>query len=391
MKSWPRVLVVLTLAHGLVDTFSGFVQPLWPDLQRSLALGDGPIQWAYVLWALASSVSQLAFGYWGDRARGRWLLWAGPLVGLVCLSGVGLAGSFATLSTLLILGGFGVAAFHPEAAALAGSSAPGHRSRAMSVFAVGGYLGQAAGPIYSGALTTSFGLKALVWSLGWGLPILGFLTWGLGPPAEGEPSLEERPHIPLASLVRGKRAVLSVLLLTGMFRIVPALGIPLALAYLLKGRGASNEQVGVIQAVFMGAIGAGGLGCATFLRRAAERRALWLMPLLAVPPILACPVAGLGALLACAAASGLFLGATLPILISYGQRLLPDGQRLASSITMGVTWGLGGAVVAALMTVVNRLGRPDLAFPAFVVACLVSSVLCAWLPEPEARGDLPPA
>src|SRR5262249_10118808 len=150
---------------------------------RSLALEDGSIQWAYVLWGLATSVSQLGFGYWGDRRPRGWLLWAGPAVGLLCLSLIGLAPDLASLSTLLVLGGLGIAAFHPEAAALAGSCAPNDRSRAMSVFAVGGYLGQAAGPIYSGVVTTHFGLEALVWSLGWGLPLLVLLILGLRPPA----------------------------------------------------------------------------------------------------------------------------------------------------------------------------------------------------------------
>jgi MFS transporter, FSR family, fosmidomycin resistance protein len=62
---------------------------------------------------------------------------------------------------------------------------------------------------------------------------------------------------------------------------------------------------------------------------------------------------------------------------------MPEGQRVASSITMGVTWGIGGAVVAVTTTVANRWQRPDLAFSLYAAACLGSSALCAWLPEPE--------
>ncbi|MHC5543554.1 MFS transporter [Singulisphaera rosea] len=138
MRPFPRLLLVLTLTHGLVDTFAAFVQPLWPDLQNQLSLDEGSIQWAYVLWGLASSVSQLLFGYWGDRDRGRMMLWLGPVVGVICLSAIGLVHSLVALNLLLIAGGLGIAAFHPEAAALAGSSSPDHRSRAMSIFAVGG-------------------------------------------------------------------------------------------------------------------------------------------------------------------------------------------------------------------------------------------------------------
>jgi FSR family fosmidomycin resistance protein-like MFS transporter len=68
--------------------------------------------------------------------------------------------------------------------------------------------------------------------------------------------------------------------------------------------------------------------------------------------------------------------------------MLPEGQRTASSITMGVTWGLGGLVVAATMAACNRGQRPDLAFATFAVSCLLSSLLCAWLrvPAPAPPG-----
>jgi FSR family fosmidomycin resistance protein-like MFS transporter len=391
------VLIVLTLAHGLVDTFAALVQPLWPDLQRGLALDESAIGWAYVLWGLATSVSQLAFGYWGDRDRGHWMLWAGPAVGVVCLSAVGLAPSFGGLCVLLFVGGLGIAAFHPEAAALAGSCAPKERSRAMSVFAVGGYLGQAAGPIYSGVVSTNFGLKALAWSMAWGFPLLALLVvrLDLDPPGQPDSPRDRGSTISLGALVHGKRRTVSMLLAIGTLRVLPALGVPLALAYTLKARGDSNELIGVIQAVFLGAIGAGNLGCALFIGRGIERRVLWLLPLAVAPVFWALPMAGPLALPACVAVAGLLLGSTMPILVSYGQQLLPDGQRVASSITMGVTWGLGGVLVALTMSCASRVHHPELAFSVFAAGCAVSSVLCAWLPDAHAdripEGEIQPA
>lgn len=390
MKSLPRALLFLTFAHALVDTFAAFIQPLWPDLQHGLALEDGSIQWAYVLWGLASSVTQLAFGYWGDRDRGRWLLWAGPAIGVICLSAIGLVSSFGALSLLLIVGGLGIAAFHPEAAALAGSCAPEERSRAMSVFAVGGYLGQAAGPIYSGVVTTHYGLRALVWSMAWGAPLLALVVLGMGRQAAGPAPTSAGNAISLGELVRGKRTALAFVFAIGIFRVLPALGVPLALSYMLKARGDSNELIGIVQSAFLGGIGAGSLGCALFVRHGIERRVLAQLPILVVPLLAACPLIDGPALMACVGLAGLLLGATMPILVSYGQRLMPEGQRVASSITMGVTWGIGGMVVAALMAAVNRGHRPDLAFLALAAACAISSLLCAWLPDAESVATRAP-
>lgn len=373
--------------HGLVDAFGAFVQPLWPDLQQSLALEQGSIQWAYVLWGLATSVTQLGFGYWGDRHPRGWLLWAGPAVGLFCLSVVGLAPGLASLSGLLIVGGLGIAAFHPEAAALAGSCAPHDRSRAMSVFAVGGYLGQAAGPIYSGVITTHYGLKALVWSLIWGLPLLGLLVLGMRDPSRVAKPDQPRPAVPLADLVRGRGPALSMVLAIGILRVLPAMGVPLALSYLLKGRGHSNDFIGIVQSAFLAGIGAGSLGCALFVRREIERRVLWQFPLVVAPLIWICPLVNVQALILSVSVGGFLLGATMPILVSYGQRLMPEGQRIASSITMGVTWGIGGIFVALITSLANRHNMHTLAFTMYALACASSSLLCVWLPVGGAERE----
>ena len=176
------------------------------------------------------------------------------------------------------------------------------------------------------------------------------------------------------------------MLVIGVLRVLAVLGVPLGLAFLLKGAGRTNAEIGLPQSLFLAGVGCGSLVCALFVRRSGEHRVLWMLPLFVVPLLCLVPWAGTGlVLLAGLALAGLLLGATLPILVSYGQQLLPEGQRTASSITMGVTYGLGGMIVAAAMAASNRLHRPELPFATFAGACLLSSLLCAWLPDPRVR------
>ena len=385
-KTLPRTLLLLTLTHGLVDAFAAMVQPLWPDLQSSLAVNDATMQGLFVLWNLATSVSQLAFGYWGDRARGRWMVWAGTAVAVIGMSMLGQARSVPTLGALLVLSGLGVAAFHPEAAALAGATAPRDRGRAMALFSVGGYFGIVVGPLYSGIVTTRYGVPALIWSIPWGLALLAVLLTLTGRDRGSGGSAVDRPTAPPLSPVapvKGRGPTVGLLLLIGIFRTLPMTGVPLAMAYMLKARGGSNDQIGLAQALFAAGVGAGSLGCAVLLRDVHERRALWSLPVLAAPWLLACPFVNLAGLAACVLVVGLLLGAAIPILTSYGQRLLHDAQRVASALTMGVTWGVGGVLVAGLMAVLNHAGRPGLAFPVFTAATFASGVLCLWLPRME--------
>lgn len=384
-SQWPAgglaTLAGLTLVHALVDLFAAAVQPLWPDFQRSLGLGDAGIQGAYLAWSFATSFSQLAFGLWGDRARDRLWIWVGPALGIIGVAGLGLAGSLPTLIACLIVGGLGVAAFHPEAASIAGSCLPNDRSRAMSIFTVGGFLGQALGPYYCGQLTTRFGQQSLLFSLLWALPLLGVLALVQGR-ARGRVHTESgasRP--PLRVLLQGRRRSMALLLTIASLRVVPGLGVPLAVAYAIKAQGGTNSDIGSVQSMFFVGVGLGSLLCAIALGPRHERLVLWALPLVLASVLAACPFATRRELPLAVGACGWLLGMVSPVLIGYGQRLLPEGQRIASAVTMGVAWGFGAIVVAALMASLNHLGRPILAFPAFAVAVATSSLLCFALPR----------
>jgi FSR family fosmidomycin resistance protein-like MFS transporter len=261
----------------------------------------------------------------------------------------------------------------------------------MSLFAVGGFLGQAAGPIFSGFVTTRFGLPALMWSAPLGLVLVTMLALAM---KQDSARLCPRTPAPIPSVsldvvLRGKRRGVVLMIVVGVLRVMPGVGVPLAMAYLLKSRGSSNTEIGVSQAVFLGAVGLGSLACALFIRRRFERATLWVLPLLASPFLAACSSQGFVGLTLCVAVVGLLMGAVGPILVGYGQHLLQDAQRVASSLTMGVTWGLGGLVVAALMAVLNHARRPDLAFPIFAASSVLSSALCAWLPPTEPQVNVP--
>ena len=265
-----KLLVLITFAHVVVDAAALVVQPLWPDLRSVLALGDVEFQTAYVLWNVANSLLQLPIAYWADRHHARWLIWAGPALGVACVGCIGLVDSFAGLCLLLTLGGAGLAAFHPEAAALAASCTPDNRSRALSVFTIGGCLGQAIGPVYAGELTAAYGLSAVLWTIAWGWVAIAVIGYGLrhAPTSIIHADLS---GVPLGVLLRGKGKATALLVTVGVLRVAPIGGVPLALAFSIKQSGGTNADVGFAQSVFMAATGTGSLACAVFLRRHNER------------------------------------------------------------------------------------------------------------------------
>src|SRR5688572_22805855 len=282
------LLVFAAAMHFLVDTVAGMLNPLWPRLDSHYRLAGWESAGLFFLWQMTTSLSQLGFGLYGDRFQARWLIWAGPLAAIVCLGSIGLTQSPLILAVLLSVAGLGIAAYHPEAAALAGSCAPEHRSRAMSIFIMGGFLGQAVGPIYSGNLVDAYGLSGMTWTILAGLAIAAILT------PLGRGTFQRQPKhasasAPLRDLMRGQLGSLTLVLVIGSLRIIAAGGVPLLVGYLLEQRGATAGETGQVQAAFMLGIGLGGLACATLVRHHHERLILWLCPLVAVPVLLAIP------------------------------------------------------------------------------------------------------
>jgi len=317
---------------------------------------------------------------YGDRFHAHWLIWAGPLIAVLCLSTIGLTHSPLLLGVLLVTAGLGIAAYHPEAAALAGSCAPEHRSRAMSIFTLGGFLGQAVGPIYSGSLVDRLGLGGMAWNLVAGLVAAGLLL-PLVRRVMQQPQQAHRPGVSVRQLFQGRTVAIVLVLLVGSLRIIAAAGVPVVIGYVLTARGANAAETGFVQSAFMLGIGLGGLLCASLIRPRHERTILWLCPLLVTPVVAGIPWLAAWQLALATGLAGLLLGVALPVLISYGQQLLPNSQRIASSITMGVSWGIGGGAVSIVLAIGKWAGHFEPAFLVFAAATALSSLLCIWLPE----------
>jgi len=379
-------LALLVALHFFVDFFASFVNPLWPTMEQHVGLAEGGGLWIFVAWSIATSFGQFAFVIWAGRGRGRWILWLGPVLAMVGLSSLGLTGSAWTMATVVVCGGLGVAAFHPEAAARAGALVPSHRSRVMAVFSLGGCLGQAAGPYYAGAVTEDAGLIGLVASILWGgaLLLVLIVAW------YATPARLVAPHRP--STRRREEKGLAVhhmmwLLAVASLRVMPTMGVLVALAYLLDSQGVAPSIIGAVQSAYMLGIGGGGITCAALVSQRWERLALWLMPLVSTVPLASlCFVDGWW-MVAAVGAAGFLHGLGMPVFISYGQQLLPTGERIANSITMGVCWGVASGLVAVAMAAFQWAEALPFIFVFFAATSVTCGLLCLRLPRVDKTKD----
>ena len=383
----PSLVVIIVLSHTLVDTVASQMAPLWPELQRYFALDSNGIYGVIILWTSTQTFAQVVFGYLSDRLRMNYLIWLAPGVAVLSMSLVGLTDSILLASILLTVSGTAIAGFHPEAVALCGAAMPTQRSRAVSIFVFGGFVGQTLGPLYGGWVVQHFGMRGLSLGALWGglvAIVLAFVfskCWGKTRNVSLPDVSFEHAGTPLPW-----RTLFQILVIQTL-RVIGATGIPLSLAFILDAQGVGPLGIGMEQSVFLGGIGAGGLVSALIFQQQQERRLLFWLPVIGVVPMLLLVITSHWQMTFCVGASALTIGIAMPVMISYGQQAVPQAQRLVSSVTMGVSWGIGGCISAGLVSQMSHWSRPQLLFVAFAISSLLAGLLSFWLPQITTSTD----
>jgi MFS transporter, FSR family, fosmidomycin resistance protein len=345
-------LALLAFAHFTIDAYSSFFPPLLPLLMQRLDLDLTRVGALVALASLASSFSQPLFGLLSDRLSRPWFVALGPLVGATFLASVGLAPTFPALVALLMLGGLGVAAFHPQAATLA-AQGRGRRSLAMSIFITGGTLGFALGPLYAVAVTRWVGLERSWIAMVPGLLLGAALSLQTTRIAMPVPAGAARP--PLAEL-RPVAGPLAMLYLAVVCRSAVSYGFMTFLPIHLHAQGVTVETGGLLVTAYL-ALGALGGFVGGWLAERVGGRAVVVGSFLGATPLFAAFLLVPGPVgLACLVAGSFVLQASLPVNVVLGQELAPRHSSTISSLLMGAAWGVGALLIGPIGALADHRG-----------------------------------
>jgi FSR family fosmidomycin resistance protein-like MFS transporter len=349
-----RPLAAVSSAHFVVDAYSNMYAPLLPLLMPKLSLGLQGAGTLMMVFQAAASLSQLLFGRLADRGHARLLLMSGPLTAAVMMSLLGYVPTTGLLAAVLVLGGLGIAAFHPPGAMVAHTT--GHRKpgTAMSIFITSGTLGFAVAPLVVATTADYYGLGSTAWFL---LPGVVFsLLFARTVPALPLGPVR-RSGGGLAAL-RPQMGPLFILYVLVVLRTLVSLSFGTFVPVLLTQQGMSVSAAGAAMALYLFASGIGGFWGGTLADRFGPRRVITASLLLSTPFLLGAPQFSgwtFAVLLAC---GGLFLQSTLPVNVSFGQALAPHSAATVSSLMMGVAWGSGGMLVPATGKIAEIAGLP---------------------------------
>lgn len=330
-------LLLLTVAHFCVDSYATMLAPVLPLVIERLGLS---LAGAGILGTIISvcNISQPLLGMWADHMRRRWLVVGGLGMAAMCSPMMGVAPSYWVLVTVLCLGGFGVAAFHPQAFSLAGELSGSRRSFGLALFVFGGTLGLGITPLWVPSFADRIGLE---WLPIVAIPGLLFLLLVL----RFVPL--DNPHGATVDSPRrlrgfnGAARPLALITAVVILRSVTALGFTFFLTVLLtRERGLSLVEAGIPLAAYNIAGVAGALLFGYLGDRVNTRSLVCGSLLLSVPALLAfLEIEGPLGYVPLALGGGLVL-ASNSILVALAQELVPKRSGLASSLPLGFSWGL---------------------------------------------------
>ncbi|QDU82095.1 Fosmidomycin resistance protein [Polystyrenella longa] len=393
-----RALISLTLLHTLVDASALLIAPLWPSLNQQFQFGTTGLTFAFIVQALPTSLSQAVFGVLRDRISTPIFLWTGPLVAILFLSLVGFPTHFGVLCFLLIVGGTGVGAFHPESAVTAGRLFPSHKTRSLSVFMLGGTLGLCLGPLLSGIVVENYGLKSLVWLIpGFAIGIFSLMKFGqlmsvsryLKQEMDEEKELlavaeESSSETPTVSrtIVWKTVGLMAAMLMICSLRLVPNQALDKVISFHLESQKFSTSEIAQVQSLFLASASLGMMLMAFFFRNGWEKRFMIFCPLLSAPMLwyMGQPECSVIVFIALLVPVGVILWGTASAMVSYGQYLFPKGAGFASALTMGMAWGVGSLIQAPITSYFQDQDRVSYACTVFVIPVLLSAVFACFLP-----------
>jgi FSR family fosmidomycin resistance protein-like MFS transporter len=382
-----RGIVVLSMGHVAADLFQGSVPALLPFLIRDRGYSYGAAAALFLMASLGSSLLQPLLGVYADRVRASWLMPGGLLLAAGGLSLAGLTDSYAATAGALLLGGFGVAAFHPEAVRFASHVSAARRGAGISVFAVGGVAGFALGPILTTPVVVTLGLS--------GTPIVGaviavagvMLLWSLRYLERFRGEQEAAVALAVATR-RNEWRPFGLAAGAATARAVVGFGLQTFVPLYFVAELASTEALGNTAVAIMLVTSALGtlVGGRMADRYGFRAIVVWSL-LLEVPLVLVLPLVGTGGAYALMAAIGVVGGANFYPLVVIAQNALPRYLGLAAGVVLGLAIGVGAGVVALLGVLADAAG---LTTALWVVGGMqaLSFFLAAGLPRERRREEV---
>jgi FSR family fosmidomycin resistance protein-like MFS transporter len=220
--------VVVSSAHAMHDTYSGFIAPLLPFLIERLSLLKAEAG-LFILVYQGVSILQPIIGYIGDRKNLRKFALVAPAVTAVFISLLGTAPSFSIALLYCLIAGISSATLHAILPALVSGFSGDNVGKGMSIWMIGGELGVVVGPILVTAVIATFSMQATPWLMLGGI-IFSFLSsFLLKDLPHHNSSAKQQAKIPVKDLIKILLPMAGIVTMRSLLRTSSQLYLPVFL------------------------------------------------------------------------------------------------------------------------------------------------------------------
>jgi FSR family fosmidomycin resistance protein-like MFS transporter len=369
-----RVASIAAGAHVLHDGYTDVIYILLPLWQAEFGLSYAALGLLRGAFAGAMASLQIPAAMLAQRFGAAGVLAIGTACAGLGYCVAGISTGFAMLLAALIIGGLGTSAQHPIASSLMARAFAGPRSlKALGTYNFFGDLGKMTVPA-----TLSLMLLALSWRQA--LAILGAIglaaavaIFTFTPRYDRDPASAGAPADAAYERI-GPPYAFPVLLVIGILDSATRMGFLLFLPFLLTGKGASLQDVGLAMTLVFAGGAAGKLACAFIGARIGAVATVWLTEGLTAAGIVALYPLPLSADLALLPLLGVALNGTSSVL--YGSvPALVTGQQRMRALSIFYTGTIGSGALAPVL-----FGRIGDAFGIFLALILVAAAALLTVP-----------
>jgi FSR family fosmidomycin resistance protein-like MFS transporter len=384
-----NVLLALSTAHMLNDTFQAMLPAIYPLLKDSYHLTFTQIGLITLTYQLTGSLLQPVVGFYTDRRPKPYSLPLGMTATVAGMALLSQAHTFPLMCLAAGLMGLGSSVFHPEASRVARMASGGRHGFAQSLFQVGGNFGTSLGPLLAAAIIIPRGQAHILWFVALALLGIVLLTrighWYRDNMHRLKPkAVTHGDFVPL-KLTRGKVAwaitVLIVLVFSKYFYLVSLTNY--YTFYTIHKFGASVQASQIYLFIFLFAVAAGTIIGGPIGDRIGRKKVIWISILGVAPFSLVLPHVGLAVTVALSVVIGLILASAFSAILVYAQELVPGNVGLIAGLFFGLAFGAAGIGSALL----GRLADHTSIETVFAVSAYfpLLGLATMFLPEVEAR------
>ena len=371
-------LLLLSIGHFFIDLYSSGLGAFQPVLVGKLSL---TLKQAGLLGGILiffSSVTQPFYGYLSDRLHSRVFTVLSPAIAGIFICGLALAPTYWMVLPLVMLGGTGISAFHPQASASAAAAAGTNKAKWMATFITAGTLGLALGPTFFSAIMSHYGFERVIWACLPGVLVTVLLFRAL-PKSPAPPTLGRAiDWEPLRVVWKPLTVHYFLVFLRSIVQVTFAALLPL---YLHRERGYSVTEANYILSLYLTCGALGGFIGGQLSDRFGGRAVIRFSMIGSVPfLVLFFGTTGLPSIIGLAL-GGLILLFTIPVNVVMAQALAPSQAGTVSALMMGFSWGMAGLIFVPLTGWISDAYSLHAALGALTIFPLIGFVLSLKLPD----------